>query len=205
MHRKKISEPFTIYLRNKAAQINNFIKFRLLVDFLAVILSLIITAMVRYGSLSGYLSVISVFLFAFSAAISNLICGCYQYLWKYIGLSDAIRQCFSSVLNFSLMSVFIIINHALLKSDAFSLLTPVDAGLCVFLQLNFMILFRFSYRIQNIIYTYIAWRLEKGTRKKVIVFCRLDDCRDILEKKTAVQKNSGRNQHDASMGEIQAG
>ena len=175
------------YEQKTAMKINKLIKFFLLVsiDISAVFISILIMNIIRQDTLSGLFSIACFFFLALSAVFSNLLCRCYQCLWKYSGLPDALRQCFSSILNFIVLSVFIIIDNKLLKSDTFSFLTLTDAGLCVFIQFHFMVLFRFSYRIVNVLYTYLTRRFDKGAKTKVIVFCKLDDCRAILERKMA--------------------
>ena len=175
----------TVYLRhNTATQIKKYIKLLLLIliDVFTVIVSVFITNVIRDDSIFSLFSLFTVFVFVFSAILFNLICGCYQYLWKYIGLSDALRQCSASILNFLLLSTLIFIEKKLLKSDALNIFALIDAGLCIFIQFNLMILFRFSFRIENVIGSCVARRFEKGIKIKVIVYCKLDDCRDILER-----------------------
>ncbi len=113
--------------------------------------------------------------------LPNLIFGCYQYISKYTGIADALRLLAASALNLLLLLILITAGqrlHLILQNTAIDYSSAV---ICVLIEVYLMGSFRFSKRILMFIGFLFNRQLSSRTKRKVVVYCTLDDCRAVID------------------------
>ena len=116
----------------------------------------------------------------FCAIVPNILFGCYPYISKYAGLSDAIRLVVSSAMNLLLLLTAVLAGR--LFSTAAALPDFGAAFVCVLIEVYLMGLARFSRRILLVFISIIERLFNNNKKQKVVVFCVPDDCRIIIDR-----------------------
>lgn len=164
--------------------------FLILLDVFIVEFSIILAFGLRYDNVFQWFSsaydevrVIIIFIFAFSAILSNALFDCYNNVWKMAGIAEATRQFSSSALSMVLNFGFFHILDMLYSTRLISNTVPSSIILIsVLFQFLLMSLVRFTYRIISESLNRFARVFFKSKKVRVIIYGNINDAKLIIEK-----------------------